>query len=278
MRLSCGSWWRAAWLVAFEPVIGELNESASQITAAAREVAASSNTIAQGAAEQASSIQQMSAAAQQVQSAANANSGQAADAAVLVDQTTEQIGSAEQALADMIGSMRAISGASQQISTIVARIDEIAFQTNILALNASIEAARAGDSGAGFAVVADEVRSLAQRAADAAQETRAHIDNAVGSSKSGELKLDSVAKAMQDIAKTAGDMRDRVHSVQSASEEQRKGIAEISRAATDIDRAIQRSAAAAQQGAAAGAQLGSRASGMTSVAHRLHDLVYGRLE
>ena len=99
------------------------------------------------------------------------NAEHAQQAAVLVTDVARQVDDSNKALSGMVVSMRAIRESSNKVARIIKTIDEIAFQTNILALNAAVEAARAGEAGMGFAVVADEVRTLAQRSAQAAQDT-----------------------------------------------------------------------------------------------------------
>ena len=96
-------------------------------------------------------------------------------------------------------------------------IDEIAFQTNILALNAAVEAARAGEAGKGFAVVADEVRSLAQRCAQAAQDTAALIEESIVKSKDGRVRVDQVAAAIHAITDEAYKMKVLVDEVNAGS-------------------------------------------------------------
>ena len=124
----------------------------------------------------------------------------------------------------MTTAMEAIKVSSDDIAKIIKTIDEIAFQTNILALNAAVEAARAGEAGMGFAVVADEVRNLAQRSAQAAKETAAKIEGAIGKTAQGVEISAKVAQALNDIVAKVRQVDELVAEVASASREQTQGI------------------------------------------------------
>ncbi|SPE41427.1 Putative sensory transducer protein (fragment) [Candidatus Sulfopaludibacter sp. SbA3] len=115
----------------------------------------------------------------------------------------KEVGEANASLDAMVGSMQDISSASEKVAKIIKVIDEIAFQTNILALNKAMEAARAGEAGMGFAVVADDVRNLAQRSAQAARDTAAVIEESIGHSQGGRRCFEAVAKAIRNITHRA---------------------------------------------------------------------------
>ena len=162
----------------FNRIISGLTESVSQVNDAAGQVASASQQLAEGASEQASSLEETSSALEEMASMTQTNAGHAKQANDLAIQARHAADGGEK-------TMSAISESSGQISKIIKVIEEIAFQTNLLALNAAVEAARAGEHGKGFAVVADEVRSLAQRAAQAARETTDLIENSVSKSNEG---------------------------------------------------------------------------------------------
>ncbi len=175
--------------------ITDLDEGATQVVSAAGQVSSSSQTLAQGASEQAASLEETSASTEQITSMTRKNSENARSAATLMTEASSQVGTANQHLEQMVGSMQEINTSSDKIARIIKVIDEIAFQTNILALNAAVEAARAGEAGMGFAVVADEVRNLAQRCAQAAKDTAGLIEESITKSNDGKGKLDLVAQA-----------------------------------------------------------------------------------
>jgi methyl-accepting chemotaxis protein/methyl-accepting chemotaxis protein-1 (serine sensor receptor) len=174
----------------------------------------------------------------------------------------------------MVNSMKEINASSDKISRIIKVIDEIAFQTNILALNAAVEAARAGEAGMGFAVVADEVRTLAQRSAQAAKDTAALIEESIGRSHEGSTKLEQVATAIHGITESASKVKTLVDEVNLSSEEQAKGVDQISRAIVQMEQVTQKSAATAEQSASAGEELSAQSQTLRQVVRELHEMVH----
>src|SRR2546422_11696966 len=129
-----------------------------------------------------------------------------------------------------VTSVRDIITASRRIGEITGVIDEIAFQTNLLALNAAVEAARAGEHGRGFAVVAAEVRSLAHRSAAAAKEIKGLIEDAVGNVETGSALVDQSGRTLGDIVAAVQQASTIIADIATASEEQTRGIDQVSRA------------------------------------------------
>ena len=151
-------------------------------------------------------------------------------------------------------------------------IDEIAFQTNILALNAAVEAARAGEAGMGFAVVADEVRNLAHRSAQAAKDTAALIEESIGKSNEGSRKLDLVAKSIQQITGSSTQVKTLVDEIDVGSQEQSRGIEQISMAVGQMEKVTQRNAANAEESAAASEELAAQARSLYETVERLRQI------
>jgi methyl-accepting chemotaxis protein len=158
-----------------------------------------------------------------------------------------RVAEGNQTIEEMLVSMREITSSSDKISKNIKVIDEIAFQTNILALNAAVEAARAGEAGMGFAVVADEVRNLAQRSAQAAKDTAALIEESISKSNEGSAKLQRVTVVIRTITESEAKVKTVVDEVSPDSQEQARGIEQISKAIAQMDQVTQSTAANAEE-------------------------------
>jgi methyl-accepting chemotaxis protein/methyl-accepting chemotaxis protein-1 (serine sensor receptor) len=205
------------------------------------------------------------------------NAGHSAQAATLMADVDRQVSQSNQALQAMVGSMASIHDSSVRVSKIIKTIDEIAFQTNILALNAAV-AARAGEAGMGFAVVADEVRNLAQRSAQAAEETAGLIEESSASAAQGAQKVDQVAAAIANITGSVGKVKTLVDDVSQASKQQSQGIDQVTQAVALMEKVTQATAANAEESAAASEELSAQAETTMVAVRSLMAMVDGRAQ
>jgi methyl-accepting chemotaxis protein len=252
-----------------QAITSSLSDGASQIAAGSSQVSSSSQSLAQGASEQASSLEETSASAEEVTSMTRQNASNTSQVAALMTTVDHRVTDGNATLGLMITSMKQINDSSGKISKIIKVIDEIAFQTNILALNAAVEAARAGEAGMGFAVVADEVRNLAQRSAQAAKDTAALIEESIATSNEGSTQLQKVADVVASITEAANKVKVLVDEVNIGSQEQAKGIEEIARSLTEMDKVTQGTAAAAEESASASEQMSAQAQALAQLVNEL---------
>ena len=204
---------------------------------------------------------------------ARKNTDHSRTAAEVVSRSQQSFVEANQALEQLVAAMSEVTASSEKISKIIKMIDEISFQTNILALNAAVEAARAGEAGMGFAVVADEVRNLAQRCAQAAKDTAALIEESVANSSEGKYKVDHVAGMVRTIAEQLGSVKRLVDEVDGGSQEQARGIEQISRAILQMEQVTQSTAARAEEGSSAAEELAAQSDALNTVVERLSAMV-----
>ena len=241
-------------------LLGEVQVVGDQIAAGAAQVSDSSQSLSQGATEQASSLEQISASMHQLASQTQHNADNAAQANQLAVQARGGAEEGNGQMQQMVAAMSEINASSQNISKIIKVIDEIAFQTNLLALNAAVEAARAGQHGKGFAVVAEEVRNLAARSARAAKETAELIEGSVKKTQNGAGSADHTAKPLEEIVADITKVPDRLPEIATASNEQAQGISQVNKGLAQIDQVTQQNTANAEQSAAAAEELSSRAA------------------
>ena len=253
-------------------MVHELSEASERAGLASAQISSSSQVLAAGASRQAAGLEETSAATTQINAIAAKNGENSQLVARMMAESKARFTEANLVLDQMVASIADIHSASQGVSKIMRVIDEIAFQTNILALNAAVEAARAGEAGAGFSVVASEVRNLAQRCAQAAQETSGLMERSVSKSAEGKLRVGQVADAIHKITLEAAKMADLVDEVSQASQEQARGTSQIAGALADMERVTQESAANSEETAAAAASLAAQSNTLKVVVRGLTDL------
>ncbi len=146
-----------------------------------------------------------------------------------------------------VESMDSINEQTQAIADAITIIDQIAFQTNILSLNAAVEAATAGEAGKGFAVVAAEVRNLASRSAEAAREIKDLVENATSKTNSGKKIADDMIRGYVKLRENISKTTDVIKDISISSSEQRTSIEQINDVVNRLDRQTQNNASIASQ-------------------------------
>ncbi len=203
------------WLVmaSVKNGLGKISVAANEVTSSSDKLSGSSQTQSSAVEEITASLEELISSIQEIARSANSVSGVAHDSA-------EQALSGGKAVQDAIDSMKRISESSSQITAIIEVISDIAEQTNLLALNAAIEAARAGEHGKGFAVVADEVRKLAERSATAAQEITDLIKESGNRVDEGAKLSNDAGQILSTIVDHVKQTAEMVEQISAATEEQ----------------------------------------------------------
>lgn len=166
----------------------------------------------------------------------------------------------------VVGMMDMVHACAVRIADITSEIDGIAFQTNILSLNAAVEAARAGTHGAGFAVVASEVRNLAQRSAAASKQIKILVDESACEVRSGQILVGEAGATMQQIVHSVHQVTDIIATITEAAREQSAGLAEVNVAVAQMEHVTQQNAALVEEAASAAASLHEQADNLLALA------------
>ncbi len=251
-------------------------EIAGTMIRASDQLSASSEKLAQGATQQAASLEETAASTEEISSMARSTTENATTATGVAGElnTLAQRGCEE--MLRMSTAVAAIHKSAEETSAIIGNIEAIAFQTNLLALNAAVEAARAGEAGRGFAVVADEVRNLAQRCAQAAQDTRDKIKLSAKLSLNGVSAAREVSEALRRVKVQAEKAALIVNEISGATQEQSLGLSQVNTALIELDKVTQANSASAEESAAASHELRQEAHRMTNFVEDCGDVVNGK--
>ncbi len=215
-----------------------LESNATQMNQSVQNVAHKAN-------EQAASLEETAAAVEEITSITRNNADNASKMANLGSTVKSAVTTGQGLATKTASSMDEINTEVNAINEAITVIDQIAFQTNILSLNAAVEAATAGEAGKGFAVVAQEVRNLAARSAEAAKEIKDLVENATAKANEGKNISDEMIKGYEELNTHITETISIIGDVSSASKEQMTGIEQINDAVTMLDRVTQENASEA---------------------------------
>lgn len=244
--------------------LNAISEASNQVNAGAEQIADAAQSLASGAAEQAATVEELNASIENVAEQAEQNAINVRKAAEYVSQSEESIQNGNEHMQSLNGAMDEISKASRRIFDITKMIEEIAAQTNLLSLNAAIEAARAGDAGKGFAVVASEVRDLATQSADAAKQTAELIQKSVDTVAEGEKLAAETLQILNTVAQQSQLVGDAIRDIEIASTEQAATIEQINEGITQVSAVVQTNAATAEESSASSEELAAQAQTLKS--------------
>lgn len=243
--------------------VGTVRQGAEEIYRGTSEISAGNADLSSRTEEQAAAIEQTAASMEQLTATVKQNADNAHHASKLAQEASIKASDGGQTVSGVVKTMGAISTSSKKISEITAVINSIAFQTNILALNAAVEAARAGEQGRGFAVVASEVRTLASRSAQAAKEIEGLISESVRLIDLGSDEVAMAGKTMSTIVDAVASVTHIMQEIAAASDEQSRGITQVSQAISEMDKVTQQNASLVEEASAAAVSLEEQAARLT---------------
>ena len=236
-------------------VVDVVRSNSNSVATASAEIAQGNLDLSARTESQASALTQTAASMEELEATVKQNADNAGTANQLAVQASTVAQRGGQEVSHVVETMEGINASSRRIADIIGVIDSIAFQTNILALTAAVEAARAGKHGQGFAVVASEVRSLSARSAAAAKEIRELINESVQQVEEGSRIVHQAGVTMSQVVESIRRVTDIMTEISAASNEQRSGVEQVAEAVTQMDQATQQNAALVEQMAAAAASL-----------------------
>jgi methyl-accepting chemotaxis protein len=244
---------------------GTIQEATDGVSTEAKEIDQVSKRLARGASDQARTIEAISENVDKVEEAANDNVRAAEGTLAKVAETEKLTAAADKAMRRMVGAMRDIDARSKDISKVISVIEDIAFQTNILALNASIEAARAGDAGMGFSVVADEVGTLAMKSAEAAKSTATLIESSLRSVREGNQIVRTVNSSLKAVSNISEENIEYITRLKTDSEKQSRSIGDITYQISNLSAIVRENAATAEEAAASASEMTSHVGDLNTV-------------
>lgn len=249
-------------------MINELRQASDSVALGASHISSGSNSLASGSSEQAAKLQELTASLEKVKEKAEENSTVARNTMKEVAQAEELMGESTEYMKELNSAMGAINESSKEIAKVIRIIEDIAFQTNLLSLNAAVEAARAGQHGKGFAVVAEEVKNLAGKSAAAAKETAVLIENSIQNVTKGAEITKETNNSINQVNAIVESNAEASEKTSNVSEEQKQAVGDISEGLDGISRVVYENSSTAEESAANAEALHAQSELLKSIVSR----------
>jgi len=240
-------------------VISVIQQSTEVVQDSSVNIQQASETLSQTAGEQASGIEEISSTIEEIASTVFQSAENALEVEKLAGDSYRLAEKGNIVMEGTVSAINEINRSSEKISEIIDIINGIAFQTNLLSLNAAVEAARAGDNGRSFAVVASEVRNLAQRSGTSSKEIENLIKASVKQVGEGARLAGESGVSLKEIFAAIGRVRQMISEISAAAQEQKLGLKQVADAMSQADMQTQQNAAAAEELASTAETLNSNA-------------------
>lgn len=236
-----------------------INISSDQVAIGSSQLAESAQTLAEGATEQAGAIEELTATIENINESAAATAKEAKEASEKAKQAELDAEKSQSDLIELTNAMQRINDTSRMIQNIIGEIEDIASQTNLLSLNASIEAARAGDAGRGFGVVADQIGKLADDSAKSAVNTRELIERSLVEIENGNEITKKTVAILNNILNSMKSFADIASKSSETAISQSDMLAQVEKAIEQISEVVQSNSASAEETSATSEELSAQA-------------------
>ena len=237
----------------------QVEEAAKQVSAGAENLAQSAQSLAEGATDQAGSVEELTATITNITDSVTRTAGELQKTTQKAENYAKQADEGHTQMKSLMEEMDRINETSKKIQNIIADIEDIASQTNLLSLNAAIEAARAGDAGRGFAVVAEQIRKLAEQSAQSAVDTRSLIEGSLQEIENGNMAAEAAADSLEQIVTGVKEIAADAKRLSEESKAQAQAMEQAEVGVNQISEVVQSNSASAEESSATSEELSAQA-------------------